>query len=80
MVTPPSGFEFRELGNGDVAISHDGRPATTLRRRKAAEFVESVAGLSDDEAQDVMARLTGNHKRGNERTGAQHPRNRARRR
>ena len=32
--------------------------------------------LEDRDAQELMARLTGNYRRGNERTARQHPRNR----
>ena len=59
--------------NGDVVITHHGRIAATLRGRKAKEFIEDA-----DEAQDqeLMARLTGNYRRGNEREARNHPRNR----
>jgi hypothetical protein len=58
------GFEYRERKSGEVAIFHHGRLATTLRGERAARF------LSDAKAgdpQELMARVTGNYKRGNER-------------
>ncbi|NUS73222.1 MAG: hypothetical protein HOQ05_07435 [Corynebacteriales bacterium] len=67
----PHGFEFRVQGN-DVVISHHGKSVTTLRGERAARFVQEVdAG----DPQLVMARWTGNYKRGNERTARSHPRN-----
>jgi hypothetical protein len=70
------GFEFRVRKNNDVEILHFGHRATTLRGMKAQEFLEKVADFRTDEIQQEMARLTGNFKRGNERTAANHPRNR----
>ncbi|WP_420453181.1 hypothetical protein [Ilumatobacter sp.] len=67
------GFEWERRKNGDVVITHHGRRATVLRGRRAAEFLDDV-GAGDD--QDLMARLTGNYKRGNERDAGRHPRNR----
>ena len=68
----PSGFEWVVRGK-EVVISHHGREAAVLRGEKARQFVQE-AETSD--AQLLMARLTGNYKRGNERTGKSHPRNR----
>ena len=69
-------FEWSRRKNGDVVISHHGRVATTLRGRRADQFVEDVV---DEDGQELMARLTGNYKRGNERDPQRHPRNRGRR-
>lgn len=78
----PSGFSFAVRKNGDVAISHHGRPASVLRGARAVDFLDEVDGLEVDDplAQERMARLTGNYKRGNEREARNHPRNRGRRR
>ncbi len=69
----PDGFEWLRRKNGDVVISHRGRVATTLRGRRAEQFLEDVDG---EDEQELMARVTGNYKRGNERLARQHPRNR----
>lgn len=69
----PSGFAWSERKNGDVVITHNGSVASVLRGRKAASFVADVDSGDD---QELMARLTGNYKRGNERQARQHPRNR----
>jgi hypothetical protein len=70
------GFDFRRRKNGDVEILHRGRVATTLRGRDAEEFLADGPDATDDATQQLMARLTGNYKRGNERLAQQHPRNR----
>ncbi len=53
-----------------------GVPPATLRGTRAAEFLDEVGG-GDERL--VMARWTGNYRRGNERTAKQHPRNAGRR-
>jgi len=65
-----------ERKSGDVVVSHNGREATTLRGTAAADFLADVNGAADADAQELMARLTGNYKRGNERQAKRHPRNR----
>ena len=70
------GFTHRTRKSGDVEILHSGRLAATLRGVAAAEFLSEVAGCDEAAAQQLMARLTGNYKRGNERTATSHPRNR----
>ncbi len=71
----PSGFQFEERSGGVVVITHRGKHATTLRDGRAATFLAEVA---EGDAQLVMARWTGNYKRGNERMAKDHPRNRGR--
>lgn len=44
-----------------------------MRGRRAADFLDDIA---TGNAQELMARVTGNYKRGNERTARNHPRNR----
>ena len=58
---------------GEVRIRHCGQHATTLRGRRAADFLEDVTAT---DAQLLMARVTGNYRHGNERMRRQHPRNR----
>jgi hypothetical protein len=74
-VAPPAGFRFVARDDGTVIITHDRRHASTLRGGRAAAFLDEVAA---GDAQLVMARWTGNYKRGNERVAAEHPRNRPR--
>ena len=68
----PNGFAYDVRREGDVMISHHGRQATVLRGPRAQEFLAEVEG---GDPQQVMARWTGNYKRGNERTARAHPRN-----
>ena len=70
----PNGFTYEVRGD-EVVVDHFGRRAAVLRAWKAREFLDQVDGGDD---QELMARLTGNYKRGNERTAKQHPRNRGR--
>lgn len=67
------GFSYVVRKNGDVVISHHGRVATTVRGTAALDFLDAVAA---GDPQAVMARATGNYKRGNERQARSHPRNR----
>jgi hypothetical protein len=70
------GFSYRATKGGEVHIRRQGKTVTTLRDYAAKEFLSEIAGLSDTEQQQLMARSTGNYKRGNERTAKNHPRNR----
>jgi len=70
------GFTYRRCKNGDVEILRHGQVATTLRGDDAHSFLLEVPNPSDPAAQQSMARLTGNYKRGNERLASMHPRNR----
>ena len=74
-----NGFDYDVQRGGDVVITHHGKRATVLRGSRAQEFIDEVEGAPDVlSAQQVMARWTGNYKRGNERTARAHPRNRGR--
>ena len=68
----PSGFRFTARGDA-VVITHHGKEAVTLRGRAAARFLDDV---ESEDPQHVMARATGNYRRGNERIAREHPRNR----
>lgn len=69
------GFSVRRRKNGDVEVLHHGRVAATLRGREATAFLADVPDPSTADAQQLMARLTGNYRRGNERLASQHQRN-----
>jgi hypothetical protein len=60
-------FSFRSTKSGEVHISWQGKPVTTLRGGTAARFLGRARLLDDDGVQLLMARVTGNFKRGNER-------------
>ena len=69
------GFSFRTMKAGDVSILRAGRVVTVLRGAAAGDFLAEVQGAAPGAAQQLMARATGNYKRGNERTAGRHPRN-----
>lgn len=58
------GFRYTERKNGEIVIFHHGKHATTLRGEAAGKF---LARLDTLDSQQLMARVTGNYKRGNER-------------
>jgi hypothetical protein len=66
-VPPPSGFTWTRRKNGDVAITHQGRPAGTVRGVAADHLVAALTGADTSAVQHALARATGNYKRGNER-------------
>lgn len=72
-MSAPTGFTYETRRVGDVVIRHHGRVATVLRSRKAEAFLADVV---TGDPQELMARLTGNYKHGNERV-ARHHRHRA---
>jgi predicted phosphodiesterase len=71
-----NGFSYRARKSGDVEITRHGGAVTTLRGRAARDFLAAIESCTPAEAQQRMARVTGNYKRGNERTAGNHPRNR----
>jgi len=70
------GFSYKVRKNGEVKISHNGRLATTLRNDDAIDFIDEMSDCEFQDQQQVMARITGNYKHGNERVAKNHPRNR----
>lgn len=70
------GFTWREQGEGGLAILREGRVVTVLRGDAARRARARLSHLEPTEAQHVLARLTGNYRRGNEGAAAGHARNR----
>ena len=64
MTGTPQGFEFAVFGER-VEVRHHGRRAATLRGVAAQTF---LADVERTDPQQVMARVTGQYKHGNERT------------
>jgi hypothetical protein len=60
----PTGFSYTVRKNGEVVITHHGRQAAVLRGAKAERFLAQIVSR---DGQALMARVTGNYKRGNER-------------
>lgn len=63
----PAGFTYQTRKNGEVAISRDGRQVSILRGQAAQKFLKRLETM---DSQELMARTTGNYKRGNERGSA----------
>ena len=70
------GFTWRATKRGEVLVQHRGRLAATLRGDAARELLAALEGAGPGEAQQLLARVTGDYKRGNERLARSHPRNR----
>jgi hypothetical protein len=60
-------FTYRLTKDGRVMIAWHNRHVVTLKGLTAQKFVRQIEGLDPHAAQLVMARATGNFKRGNER-------------
>jgi len=52
-----------------VRISRGGSVVTVLGERASTRFLSAVEGTDESTQQQLMARATGNYKRGNERRG-----------
>lgn len=69
------GFTYKKHQDS-YHIYHHGSKACVLRGLQASKFEEAIISSDTPEQQKLMARLTGNYKRGNERSARQHQRNR----
>ena len=64
-------FSWLSRADGGIVIRYHDAPVTLLRGNAAEKFVARVSGAEGPAAQQLMARATGNFKRGNERKGKQ---------
>ena len=62
-------FSYRARSDGSVAVYWKRTLAATLTGKLAENFVAAAAEATDAEQQLLMAKATGNFKRGNERRG-----------
>lgn len=69
------GFTYQVRKSGEIAISRDGRVVATLGGPKAERLRADLEGADAAAVQQLLARVTGNYKRGNERLAGRHPRN-----
>lgn len=60
-------FSYRETKDGRVMLYWHEKHIKTLVGKEAEKFRSRMEGLEGKEAQLLMARVTGNFKRGNER-------------
>jgi hypothetical protein len=62
-------FTYRVTKNDTVIIDWNGRTVSTLKGKDAEKILLKINQASDDkEIQLILAKVTGNFKRGNERT------------
>jgi hypothetical protein len=61
-------FSWAATKDGRVRISWQGRVVTTLAGERAARFLDQVEHADEEAEQLLLARVTGNFKRGNERS------------
>ena len=60
-------FTYRITKDRKVFISYHGKQVTALSGSKAEAFISEIEGTEGKEAQLIMAKVTGNFKRGNEK-------------
>ena len=60
-------FSYRITKDKKVFISYEGKQVTTLSGKKAGDFIAKIQNAEGKEAQLIMAKVTGNFKRGNEK-------------
>ena len=61
-------FDYRTSKDGQVFIQYHGRQVLTLRGNDARRLLARLADLDEPEQQLALAKVTGNFKRGNERS------------
>ena len=62
-------FSYVTRADGSIVIRYHDAPVTLLRGRAAERFTARMSIADGEDAQQLMARVTGNFKRGNERDG-----------
>jgi hypothetical protein len=65
------GFSYRASKDGKVFIAWHGKTVTTVKGREAERLLAQLTEADETDAQLIMAKATGNFKRGNERRGRQ---------
>jgi hypothetical protein len=62
-------FSYLSRADGSIVIRYHAAPVTILRGKSAERFAARAVGADAAAAQQLMARATGNFKRGSERIG-----------
>ncbi|MBU5311606.1 hypothetical protein KQI38_06160 [Tissierella carlieri] len=62
-------FSYRVSKDNRVFISWHGKQVMILKGKESEKFLSKVSKADKIEAQLIMAKITGNFKRGNEKTG-----------
>ncbi|MCL1786491.1 MAG: hypothetical protein FWG38_00780 [Defluviitaleaceae bacterium] len=66
-------FTYRITKDNKVFISYEGKQVTTLSGKNADAFIAKIQGATDKATQLIMAKATGNFKRGNEKLFKKQP-------
>lgn len=61
-------FSWRETKAGEIMISRGGRVVQTLGGAAATKLLKALAAANETQEQLLLAKSTGNYKRGNERS------------
>lgn len=69
-------FDYEETQDGRIRITYHGRVVTTVSGTAARRLSERLEKAGPRDAQILMAKATGNFKRGNERRGRDRDRER----
>lgn len=67
-------FSYQSNREGKVMLYYQGKLVRTLNGEKALKFLAEIEDAGDSEAQLIMAKITGNFKRGNEKLSAKRSR------
>jgi uncharacterized transporter YbjL len=60
-------FTYRITKDNKAFISYEGKQVTALSGKKADAFIAKISKAEGKDAQLIMAKVTGNFKRGNEK-------------
>jgi hypothetical protein len=60
-------FDWRITADGRVFVSRGGQQVAVIAGARAARLIAVLERGDDDAAQQALARVTGNYRRGNER-------------
>ena len=60
-------FTYKIMKDQKVFIFYGGKQVTTLNGKQAADFIAKIGQIEGKAAQLIMAKVTGNFKRGNEK-------------
>ena len=60
-------FTWRATGDGRVLVSWQGRPVKTVTGERARRLLDQLNAATPEEQQLLLARATGNFRRGTER-------------
>jgi hypothetical protein len=65
----PEPFSYRSTKDGQLRVAFHGRHVGTLAGKEAQRLASWLEGANAEKTQLLLAKATGNFKRGNERVG-----------